>query len=196
VDDLNLKQEQQQQILEQQKQQLEKLAQRIEKLESDRRMKALTTLEFEDVISRFDEWFRYVEEVGQQRLQNYLQTGSILLVACAALLTVPNRALLSLPFSIFGFLLSLLWYVKGTRQSKFHQMIDNELGELLKDHPCKKNFPIYYVREMKSKKSTISDEKLRLNAAEQWLSTRKFLWLVPCIFSLAYLFCIIFAFFV
>jgi hypothetical protein len=146
--------------------------------------------ELNDAIDRFDEWFRYAETIGQQRLQSYLQTSAILLAVCAAFLSARNLAQYSLPFSLIGIVLSLLWIVKGTRQSKFHQMLDHQLGQLLESIPStsRKYFPGYYVREMKTKNSQV------LNRAERWLSTRKFLWLVPLIFLVAYIFCLLAAF--
>lgn len=82
----------------------------------------------------------------------------------------------------------------GTRQTKFHQMLDDKLGEPLEKYPGKVNLPVYHVRTMKSARSTFTNKRIQLLKAEKWLSTRKFLWLVPLIFSLAYLACIVVAF--
>jgi hypothetical protein len=162
-------------------------------MEENPEQRNLNLNDFNDAIDRFDEWFRYAETIGQQRLQSYLQTSAILLAVCAVFLSAPKQAQYSLPFSLIGIVLSLLWIVKGSRQSKFHQMLDQKLGEFLDKNPGKTNFPGYYVREMKSKNSGLLNAA-ELNAAERWLSTRMFLWLVPLIFLVAYIACMIAAF--
>jgi hypothetical protein len=58
----------------------------------------LTSAELKDAINRFDEWFRYAETIGQQRLHSFLQTSAILLAVCAAFLSKPDGAWYSLPF--------------------------------------------------------------------------------------------------
>jgi hypothetical protein len=143
--------------------------------------------ECRDAINRFDEWFRYAETIGQQRLQSFLQISAILLAVSAAFQATKCRAVYSLPFSLIGIVLSILWYFLGSRQSKFHDMLDKQLGSFLDKHPSKYTFPGYHVRLMK-----LPTDK-RLWEIEHCLSTRKFLLIVPSLFLFVYLFSMAFA---
>jgi hypothetical protein len=169
--------------------------------------------ERDNAIDRFDEWFRYAETIGQQRLQSFLQTSSILLAACALFLSTCDRELYSLPFSIIGIAFSFLWIYKGSRQSKFHRKLEQELERILKSSSHKEYFPGYHVLKMKSKDplplsifcamalqrrcciDSNDSSDTTLGPIESWLSTRKFLWLVPGIFLFAYIACVIAAIF-
>lgn len=151
-------------------------------------------------IERFDEWFRYAETIGQQRLQSFLQTSSILLAACALFLSIPKKELYSLPFSMLGIVFSLLWIIKGFRQSKFHKMMEMELDDLLRMSSHREFFPGHHVRKMKSTyinraefsltSNTLAQaHNIRLSRVEDWMSARKFLWIVPSVFLCAYAGC-------
>lgn len=159
-------------------------------------------VERDRAIERFEEWFRYAETIGQQRLQSFLQTSSILLAACALFLSIPKKELYSLLFSMLGIIFSLLWTIKGFRQSKFHEMMEIELDNLLQMSSHKEFFPGHHIRKInctyinRAQFSLIPNtfvqvHNIRLSQVEDWMSARKFLWIVPSLFLCAYLSCAI-----
>ncbi|NNM74286.1 hypothetical protein [Enterovirga aerilata] len=105
-------------------------------------------------IRDFDAWFRYAEEIGQDRLGSFLFTVSILLAAFATLYAEGVFAI-SLVLSLSGVLFSFVWLVIGTRQGKFHDMLECEIDRRLREWielggtggPAL--FPISHVRGMK-----------------------------------------------
>jgi hypothetical protein len=109
-------------------------------------------------IRDFDEWFRYAEEIGQDRLGSFLFTASIILAAFATLYADHIFAL-ALVLSFSGAFFSLVWVVIGTRQGKFHEMLERQIDRRLQEWDAigptgRPNarpdlFPIWHVRQMK-----------------------------------------------
>ncbi len=143
-------------------------------------------------IRDLDHWFQYAERVGQERLYTFLWAASILLLACVTILsseTAPD--LLAVFLSILGIILSLLWYILGKRQAKFHSKIDQELRKALANHKEPEQFAIYHIQQMKDSPGK-QPRDLRLNLVERILQTRRFLWIVPVLFALAFVVTLIF----
>jgi disulfide bond formation protein DsbB len=145
-----------------------------------------------DQINAFDKWFQYAENIGQQRLYNFLMAASITFVGCATLLASTNIAghLVAVLLAVLGMFMSVMWYILGRRQAKFHTMIEVNLSRLFNSlGDCKncEEFPIYHVMSMKDKtKPQQEDSRLSLNPLEHWLSNRRFLSAVPVLFGLAF----------
>jgi hypothetical protein len=109
-------------------------------------------------IGKFDEWFRYAEEIGQQRLGSFLFTASIILAAFATLYAEDIFAL-ALTLSLSGVFFSFIWVAIGTRQGKFHQMLESEIDRSLEEWDTLRRgattkqkleqFPIWHVRDLK-----------------------------------------------
>lgn len=137
-------------------------------------------------IREFDTWFRYAEEIGQHRLYNFLMSASILLLACATILTSQAAPWnLAKVLSVFGIILSFLWVIIGRRQHKFHVMLECEITKLLDGHPYKDKFTIYHVQNLK--KPPLPNTSNKLSFLERKLATRNFLWIVPGVFLLVFL---------
>jgi len=151
-----------------------------------------------NAIIKFDEWFRYAETIGQQRLGSYLFTASITLAAFATLYS-REVFLLSFFVSLFGIIFSFMWAVIGGRQEKFHKKIETQIDYWLdawerKNEQSKeyiKQFPIWHVRNVKKDMDNQSDTKL--SRLEQFFMTRKFLWMVPSLLCFVYIICSLFA---
>jgi hypothetical protein len=143
-------------------------------------------------LQRFDDWFRYAETVGQQRLSGYLFTVSITLASFATLYS-RNIFLLSVVVAVFGAAFSLAWAVVGVRQTKFHRMLEEQIDILIgQNRGAAAEFPIYYVRQLKCNQYK-SEERIALSRWEHHLATRNFLFFVPGFFVVLYLVCTIFA---
>ena len=137
-------------------------------------------------IHNLDQWFQFAEKIAQERLYNFLWSTSILLLACATIIssdTAPN--LLADFLSGLGMIMSLLWYILGRRQAKFHAKIDYELRQLLRKHEAPEQFAIYHIQQMKDSRDD-QPRDMRLNLIELILSSRRFLWFVPVLFALAF----------
>lgn len=137
-------------------------------------------------IRDLDHWFQFAEEIGQQRLYNFLWVASILLLACATILSSDKapRAL-AIVLSIAGIIMSGLWWSLGSRQSKFHEKIDHELRQLLRVDPEPKRYAIFHIQNMKDNPDG-QPKAARLNPIELFLSNRRFLWFVPVIFLIVF----------
>jgi hypothetical protein len=138
--------------------------------------------EYETAILQLDEWFRFAELIGQQRLYNFLMSASILLLACAAILsTTQGSKWFATSLSVFGQILSALWVIVGSRQCKFHEKIETEIDGILRKHACPKKFAITHVRSLKLSVQELSelglqpDPNISLGWGEAKLSTRNFL---------------------
>jgi len=140
----------------------------------------------DDRIRDLDHWFQFAEEIGQQRLYNFLWSASILLLACATILSSDKAPRVLADFlSGLGILMSLLWYVLGRRQAKFHGKIDHELRQLLSAHATPEQFAIYHIQHMKDSPET-QPQDVRLTSIEISLSNRRFLWFIPLLFTVAF----------
>ncbi len=139
-----------------------------------------------DRIRDLDQWFQFAEKIGQERLTNFLWSASILLLACATIIssdTVSN--LLANFLSVLGIIMSLLWIILGRRQAKFHGKIDYELRQAFREHKEPEQFAIYHIQQMKDYRDG-QPRDVRLNQIELALSNRRFLWFVPVLFALAF----------
>jgi hypothetical protein len=139
-------------------------------------------------IKAFDKWFQYAENIGQQRLYNFLMAASITFVGYATLLTSTNiiAHIIALLLAMLGILMSIIWYVLGKRQAKFHNMLDEKLRDIFRRYETiSKEHPIFYVLQMKDHPDEQS-ETTRLNYIELLLSSRLFLSVVPIVFGVAF----------
>jgi hypothetical protein len=152
-------------------------------------------------ISEFDRWFMYAENIGISRLQSFLQTGTILF-AGSLLLFVHNYNVLAIILLASGLLFSIIWLYLGIRQSKFHELIDNQARKLIwyKDKSEREFFPLHHVQQLKEgakysrfKKGIEHPNKLKLGLIDGCLASRRVIWIVPGIFVLAYFFVLVFA---
>jgi hypothetical protein len=146
-------------------------------------------------IKAFDEWFRHAENIGQQRLYNFLMVSSIMLVGCATLMASTKNIggpSLAIFLSILGIRMSRMWYIQGRRQAKFHDMVERNLLRLFKrlgfPNNCEhcEELPIYHVYQMKMDIMDGCHCKTKLTCSESKWSNRLFLSEVPKLFGCAF----------
>ena len=160
-------------------------------LSFNEQLKKFSDADLDKSIREYDEWFRYAETIGQQRLYNFFMAASILLLACATILASEKSPIcLSLGLSVCGFILSLLWTISGYRQVKFHEILEDKIDSLLEKHPLPFKFPIASIRNLKRG----IDSSIKLSFIEKFFSTRVFLWLVPVVFMAGFFLTIILSF--
>lgn len=141
-----------------------------------------------DQINAFDKWFQYAEQIGQQRLYNFLMAASIIFVGCATLMASTKNTgghILAILLSLLGIGMSWMWYILGRRQAKFHDMLEKNLRKRFEQLGYPDNcehcdeFPIYHVYQMKI-------DNNELTCLERKWSNRLFLSAVPKWFGFAF----------
>ena len=133
--------------------------------------------------------FRHAEQIGQSRLNNFLMTGTVLLVGCAVALQLDMHVIggsLSAALSVLGIVFSRAWFYLGCRQQKFHTYIEDCI-----DLNCSKNSVDgeYLVTELIRcfQRSDLPIENYRVNQLERDFSSRRMLTYVPRYFAYAYI---------
>lgn len=144
----------------------------------------------DDELRQLDEWFRFAESIGQERLYNFLMAASILFLACATTITTGGiGTIFAIAVAGLGTFFSFLWWVLGKRQSKFHNKIDTELRIRFERHPTPEQFAIYHIHDMKTRLEI--DKSQELNKLEHFVSNRRVLRWVPILFGCAFIIAII-----
>jgi hypothetical protein len=160
-------------------------------------------------IKQFDEWFQYAETIGQTRLYNFLMAFSILLAGCSVLLSAQKwvASTLSGFIAAGGLIVSFFSAVLGRRQIKFHDLIERQLHDRLKQYEALGGtdvtlIPVYHVHRLrdaaakapitrgKRKGHSLPDHpkekhltEIHLTTYEKNWSARKFLVMVPWVFT-------------
>ena len=135
--------------------------------------------------------FFHAEEIGQARLNNFLMTGTILLVGCSVSLTITPAivgSLVSITLSLSGVLFCRTWYHLGSRQRKFHNYIQfcrDGILENIGSQKSHKHYDLEMIRHFQQ--GTKSKIGIEVTRDEKHFSSRTFLTVVPRYFAYAYI---------
>jgi len=142
-----------------------------------------------ETIDSLNRVFRHAEDVGQARLNNFLMTGTILLVGCGVALQAENEfvgACISLSLSIIGIYFSRAWYYLGRRQRKFHIYVETHLDYLVDcDSIENEHLVTNLIREFQ--KEEIKTSGMDPTTVEINFSSRRMLTYVPRMFFRVYI---------
>lgn len=153
-------------------------------------------------IERMHDVFLHAETVGQTRLNNFLMTGTILLIGSAVSLAIEQPKVVgpavSLVLATLGVMFSRAWYYLGRRQRMYHHFVEYMLNSIAREGVAQEAsagsarairnlqyFHSHVVRkpfEVSGEKSSKSDVRY----PEQRFSSRKLLTTVPRYFAVAY----------
>ena len=142
-------------------------------------------------LEKFNKMFIHAENIGQVRLNNFLMTGSILLVGCAVSLTISEEIVgpaMSSILSVVGVAFCRAWYYLGSRQRKFHNIIQacrDTIIAQLEEHDKHSHYDLVCIGKFQS----IDGDRLGIGVTseEKIYSSRTFLTVVPRYFAYSYL---------
>lgn len=81
--------------------------------------------------------FLHAETVGQARLNNFLMTGTIVLVGCAISLQIDTPVVgpsVSIALATLGIFFSRMWYYLGCRQRLYHHYVEWHMDSISESH--------------------------------------------------------------